>query len=180
MSVTYDDMVRAMRGNDERYDGLFYIGVRSTGIYCLPSCKARLPLLKNVRFYESREDAIAAGLRPCRRCRPELYPDILPEWLPEIITYMRNHQTDRLTERDLVSIGRVNISTIRRHFKSHLGITPLAYHRRIRLDYARQLLEAGDDYLSAAFACGYDSVSGFRDAYTRRFGHPPGEIHAKH
>ena len=72
-------MVQAMQQNDATFDGRFYVGVHSTGIYCLPSCKAKLPLLKNVVFYESREEAIAAGLRGCKRCRAAQFPDLLPQ-----------------------------------------------------------------------------------------------------
>ncbi len=179
MKIAYNEMVRAMCTNDSRYDGTFYIGVHSTGIYCLPSCKARLPLLKNVRFYFSREEAISAALRPCRRCRPELYPNTLPEWLPRILEYMNEQCNERLTEGELMRIGGVDISTIRRHFKAHLDQSPLAFHRRLRLLQAHRMIEDGDDYLTAAFSCGYHSVSGFRDAYRRTFGHPPGGVHVR-
>ena len=66
-TLTENQMIHAMQTNDSRYDGRFFVGVHSTGIYCLPSCKARLPKLKNVRFYPTREDALAAGLRGCKR-----------------------------------------------------------------------------------------------------------------
>ena len=174
--LNYDTMVSAMRNNDASYDGKFYVGVHSTGIYCLPSCKAKLPHLKNVRFYATREEAMAAGLRGCKRCKSETYPDILPQWLKAVLEYMKDHTAERLNELRLIQMTKVDISTIRRYFKSHLGLTPLAFHRRIRLNYARQLLEQGSDYLNAAYACGYQSVSGFREAFVRQFGETPGRI----
>ena len=94
--LTYQEMVQAMRGNDDAYDGRFYVGVHSTGIYCLPSCKAKLPQLKNVVFYGSREEAIAAGLRGCLRCKSQKYPDILPQWLFDVLFYMREHRDTKL------------------------------------------------------------------------------------
>lgn len=168
-----------MRSNDQSFDGVFYVGVHSTGIYCLPSCKAKLPKLENVTFYQSREEAIAAGLRGCKRCRSEKYPDVLPEWLHEVLAYMRRHRNERLTEDKLIRMTAVDISTIRRYFRSHLGTTPLAFHRRIRLQYARELLASGHDFLAAAYESGYESASGFREAFVRLYGAPPGRFYAE-
>lgn len=179
MKLSYDQMVRAMTDNDSSYDGKFYVGVHSTGIYCLPSCKARLPLLKNVVFYVTREEAIAAGLRGCKRCKSETFPDVLPVWLHEALKYMREHRTERLNEDKLIRMTGMDISTVRRYFKNHLGMTPLAFHRKIRLNHARSMIESGQDYLSAAYECGYESSSGFREAFTRQFGCPPGRLYAK-
>jgi AraC family transcriptional regulator of adaptative response / DNA-3-methyladenine glycosylase II len=81
-------MIEAMRRNDASYDGRFYVGVHSTGIYCLPSCKAKLPLLKNIVFYKTREEAIAAGLRGCKRCKSEQFPDVLPDWLKSAVIFV--------------------------------------------------------------------------------------------
>jgi AraC family transcriptional regulator of adaptative response/methylated-DNA-[protein]-cysteine methyltransferase len=172
-------MITAMRNNDASYDGKFYVGVTSTRIYCLPSCRAKLPKLENVVFYATREEAIAAGLRGCRRCKSERYPDILPVWLYQILKYMKEHHAERLTEDKLISLSPVDISTVRRYFKIHLGMTPLAFHRKIRLDHARQLLESGVNYLETAYECGYESTSGFREAFLRQYGCPPGRLYVK-
>jgi AraC family transcriptional regulator of adaptative response/methylated-DNA-[protein]-cysteine methyltransferase len=179
MKLSHKGMVEAMTQNDATYDGKFYVGVHSTGIYCLPSCKAKKPKLKNVVFYPTREEAIAAGLRGCKRCKSEKFPDVLPTWLHTVLGFMRENRTERLNEGKLIQMAGVDISTIRRYFKTHLGMTPLVFHRRSRLDYARQLIESGYDYLSAAYECGYESASGFREAFTRQFGKPPGRFYAK-
>lgn len=163
-----------MRQNDEAYDGRFYVGVRTTGIYCLPSCRARLPNPGNVVFYDTREGAIVAGLRACKRCKSDRFPDVLPDWLGHLIGYMNDHRSLRLTEQKLASKAGVNISTIRRYFKQHQQVTPLSFHRKLRLRHARGLIENGSDYLSAGFDCGYESASGFREAFEREFGCPPG------
>ncbi len=177
--LTYQQMVSAMRQSDARFDGRFWVGVRSTGIYCLPSCPAKLPLLRNVVFYASREEAIAAGLRGCKRCKSDRYPDILPEWYKALLRHMAAHRHERLTENSLVSMAGVEISTIRRCFRKNLGLTPLAFHRRLRLRRARSLIEGGEDYLGAAFECGWESVSAFRDAYKKQFGFSPGGRHVE-
>lgn len=168
-----------MRNNDSKYDGLYYVGVHSTGVFCLPSCKAKKPKLENVVFYSTREEAIAAGLRGCKRCKSEKFPDVLPEWLHSVLRFMKANSMERLNEDKLIQISGVDISTVRRYFKIHLSITPLSFHRRLRLNYARQLLESGLDYLSAAYESGYESASGFREAFTRQFGQPPGRYYAK-
>ena len=179
MKLTNEDMLAAMRRNDSDYDGRFYVGVLSTGIYCLPSCRARLPLPRNVRFYATREAALVAGLRACKRCRPDRFPNVLPEWMTAVTDYMRAHPDQRLTEHDLARQAGVDISTIRRYFKRFHQSTPLAFHRSLRLTYARELIEAGKDYLEAAYACGYESASGFRDAFAREFGGPPGKYYVR-
>ncbi|PWB74967.1 hypothetical protein C3F09_03125, partial [candidate division GN15 bacterium] len=163
-------MIRAMRTNDARFDGQFYVGVHSTGIYCLPSCKARLPRLENVRFYSTREEALAAGLRGCKRCRSDRFPDVLPDWVKRLIVYMRENRTTRITEQTLVAQAGVDITTVRRHFKAQLGMTPLAFNRRQRLFYGKHLIESGIDCLNAGYECGFESSSGFRTAFARQFG----------
>lgn len=174
---SHKEMVDAMTRNDPSYDGRFYVGVISTGIYCLPSCKAKLPKIENVVFFAAREEAIGAGLRGCKRCRSEQYPDILPAWLHDVLKFMRENRTERLNERKLIQMTGHDISTVRRYFKTHLGTTPLGFHRRLRLNYARDLIESGRDYLSAAYDCGYESASGFRDAFAKQFGRPPGRLY---
>lgn len=165
---------------DSRYNGRFYVGVHSTGIYCLPTCRARMPYLKNVRFYLTREDALAAGLRGCKRCRSDRFPDVLPDWVKHLIVFMRENRTERITEQTLVAEAGVDITTIRRHFKAQLGMTPLAFNRRQRLSYGKQLIESGMDCLNAGYECGFESSSGFRTAFARQFGKPPGEFYAHH
>jgi AraC family transcriptional regulator, regulatory protein of adaptative response / methylated-DNA-[protein]-cysteine methyltransferase len=167
---TYDEMVAAMRNNDSRYDGRFFVCVKSTGIYCLPSCKAKRPLLKNVVFMPTREEAIAAGFRGCKRCRAEFFPNTRPPWLEPILRTLTQTKTQRLDEQTLADAGGVDISTIRRYFKSYLNTTPMAMHRNIRLEHAHSLLKRGSDYLTAAYAAGFESPSGFRDAFVKRYG----------
>lgn len=179
LRLTHAQMLRAMQTNDASYDGKFYVGVVSTGIYCLPSCKARLPRPENVVFYPTREAAVAAGLRGCKRCRSEQFPDVLPEWLPAVLAFMQAHPGDRLTEERLIGITGVDISTVRRYFKQQHGTTPLAFHRKVRLEHARRLMEDGADYLSAAYDSGFESASGFRDAFVREFGRLPGGHHSR-
>jgi AraC family transcriptional regulator of adaptative response/methylated-DNA-[protein]-cysteine methyltransferase len=173
--ITYDEMVKAMLTDDARYDGKFYVCVRSTHIFCLPSCTAKQPKLENVVFHRTQKDAIAAGYRGCKRCRAEFYPNLAPQWLDSALEFMRTNQTSRIRERELSDRIGVDISTIRRYFRTYLDTTPMAFHRRMRLDHARSLIEEGEDYLTAAYECGFESASGFRDAFIKQFGYVPGK-----
>lgn len=168
-------MIRAMTQSDGRYDGRFYVGVHSTKIYCLPSCPARLPQLKNVRFYATREAAIAAGLRGCKRCKSETYPDVLPAWYHKSLGYLKTNLSEKLDEDKLMRLTGVEISTLRRTFAKRIGQTPLAFHRQLRLQRAHELIANGADCLSAAFDSGWESSSGFREAFEKQFGYPPGQ-----
>lgn len=172
-------MLRAMRDNNAKYNGRFFVGVTSTGIYCLPTCTARMPLEKNIVFYPTREDAIAAGLRGCKRCHSESYPDVLPAWLHALLDHMKINCSVRLTETELMKISKVEISTVRRHFKTQMNTTPAKFHRKIRLNHALSLIEEGQDYLSAAYDCGWESASAFRRAFQLQFGKPPGRFYAR-
>lgn len=169
-------MVKAMTESDSQYDGKFYTGVMTTGIYCLPSCKAKLPKIINVVFFASREEAIAFGLRGCKRCKSEFYPDVLPKWLPAVIDQMKNNRNGKLNEIKLTEMSGCDISTIRRYFKEHVGMSPMAFHRKLRLEYAKKLIESGDDYFSAGYNIGYESSSGFREAFRKEFGMSPGSL----
>jgi len=161
---------------DAAFDGRFYVGVTTTGIYCLPSCKAKKPLAKNIVFFSDRAEAIAAGFRGCKRCNSESYPDVAPEWLRDVLELMRNEPAGRLDENELADRAGVDISTVRRHFKTKFGTTPIAFHRKARLARAKTLLEGGVDYLTAAYECGFESASGFRDAFVKEYGIPPGGV----
>lgn len=172
-------MVTAMRESNAAYNGRFYVGVHSTGIYCLPSCRAKLPLMKNVVFYVIREEAIAAGLRGCKRCKSEQFPDVLPKWLMPMVKRMNENLSAKLSESLLRQWAGVDSTTIRRYFKEHVKTTPLSFHRKLRLNHARRLIESGESYLNAAYDCGFESSSGFRDAFVKQFGFPPGSVDAR-
>jgi AraC family transcriptional regulator of adaptative response/methylated-DNA-[protein]-cysteine methyltransferase len=174
MKFTKEEMITAMQNNDASYDGKFFVCVTTTGIYCLPSCKAKLPLIKNVVFLETREEALAAGFRGCKRCRSEFFPNTQPPWLEPVVATIRQANTRKLDEQSLAEVAGVDISTIRRYFKSYMNTTPLAMHRRVRLDHARTLIQRGSDYLTAAYETGFESSSGFRDAFIKQYGYPPG------
>lgn len=165
--------------NEKNYDGIFYMGVHTTEIYCLPSCKAKTPLIKNVKFYNTREDAIAAGLRGCKRCRSEFFPFVQPPWFNLVLEYLSSNLSAKIKEDQLEQLAKVNISTIQRYFRQYLKFSVMSYHRKLRLDYAKKLITEGVDLLDIPYLIGYDSMSGFRDAFNKEYGYNPGEINGK-
>lgn len=169
-------MLDARIKRDARYDGKFYVGIRTMKTYCLPSCKAKLALEKNTIFFSTKEEAISAGYRSCKRCLADQFPEISPPWLKNILYYLKNQISEKITEEQLVRIANVDISTIRRHFKSLYGLTPISYQRKRRLIYAKELIEKGVEFKVIPSRCGYKSISGFRTAFIKEFGQSPGEL----
>lgn len=179
LELNHQTMLQAFKECNSNYNGKFYVGVKSTGIYCLPSCKARLPLEKNIVFMKTREEAIQAGLRGCLRCKSEFYPDVNPKWLDEIKEYLDEYVDKKIDEKELIRIANTDITTIRRYFKYQYHLTPITYHRKKRLQIAWDLIQSGTNYISAAYDTGFESVSGFRDAFYKEFAKTPGEINGK-
>lgn len=165
-------MERAYLKRDGAFDGLFFVGVRTTGIFCRPTCPARKPLPRNVEYFSSAREALAAGYRPCQRCRPVDLDD-QPEWAARLIEDVEREPASRITDDDLASRG-VDPATVRRYFHRHYGMTFQAYSRARRLEGALHCIREGMPLGSAAFESGYNSESGFRDAFLRTFGQTPG------
>ncbi|MHA1945023.1 MAG: Ada metal-binding domain-containing protein [Candidatus Hodarchaeales archaeon] len=170
---TFEIMLNAAKSNDAFYDGKFWLGVKSTNIYCLPSCKARFPLEKNLLFFLKREEAVKNGFRGCKRCKSEFYPFVEPLWLESIKQYMKRNLNRKITEIELIEIADVDITTIRRYFKFHQKISLLAYHRKLRMSHAKKLLEKGTDVKSVYKLVGYQSKEGFIHAFKQEFGYLP-------
>jgi methylphosphotriester-DNA--protein-cysteine methyltransferase len=175
--LSYEDMIRARVRRDALYDGHFYVGVRTMKIYCLPSCKARLSLKENMVFFITREEATTAGYRSCKRCKPDMFPNNKPHWLDQVLLYMKRNVSQRINEKTLACIARVDISTIRRNFKIYYRLPPIAYHRKLRLAYAKELIRKGVNYKELPSRCGFKSNSGFRAAFSKEFGQSPGEVY---
>jgi AraC family transcriptional regulator of adaptative response/methylated-DNA-[protein]-cysteine methyltransferase len=175
-SLAHDTMLKARLSRDAAYDGKFYVGVRTMKIFCLPSCKAKMPRSKeNMVFFKNREEAILAGYRGCKRCQAADYPNTAPTWLEDLLALMRAELTRKIPEYELAQLARVDITTIRRYFKLRFRMTPNAFHRKLRLGYAKTLIEEGLDCPTAASECGFKSYSGFRDAFVKEYRLLPGE-----
>jgi len=164
-------MLRAFNERDPASEGIFFVGVRTTGIFCRPTCKARKPRPENVEFFPDPSAALHAGFRPCKLCRPmnEVRPPPLVEKLRDAVERSPDR---RLMDKELSALG-VDPSTARRQFKRHYGMTFQAYHRARRMGLALREVKDGARVIDAQLGSGFDSASGFRDAFVRIFGEPP-------
>jgi AraC family transcriptional regulator of adaptative response/methylated-DNA-[protein]-cysteine methyltransferase len=168
-----DEMLAIMARRDAAHDGAFLVGVRTQRIYCLVSCRAKLPLPGNVVFFASREQAEAAGYRPCRRCRPDRHPDPAPAWVERCVRHLHANTDRRVSDWELADLARVDVGTLRRHFRLKVGRTPVAYHRDVRLERAAAMLLRRCPVLQTSEEVGFESLSGFVDAFRRRYGITP-------
>ncbi len=175
---------RARRSRDPRFDGRFFIGVTSTGIYCRPICPANSPKESNVRYYLSAAAAAEAGFRPCLRCRPETSPGT-PAWLGSSTTVSRALRL--IEENGLAGVSletlaeRLGIGSrqLRRLFLQHLGAPPVAVVQTRRLHFAKRLIDETDlPFTQAALASGFGSVRRFNASFRELYKRTPTELRA--
>lgn len=174
-----DEMYRALLRRDSSYEGVFYLGVRTTGIFCRPTCPARKPKRENVEFFGSTREAVTAGYRPCRRCRPMRPEGAAPEWIEGLLRELDADPSRRWRDADLRAAG-LDPARVRRWFKRHHHMTFHAYQRARRLGSALGQIRNGDDIMGTAYDHGYESLSGFRDAFAHLFGDTPGRTAKVH
>ena len=166
------EMEQAYSERDASYDGLFFLGVRTTGVFCRPTCPARKPLAKNVDYFPTAQAALVAGYRPCKRCRP-LELDDQPPWAADLPAEVERDPSSRITDGDLRDRG-IGPGTVRRHFLRRYGMTFQAFTRARRLSKALNQIRENGSLDGAVFESGYESHSGFRTAFGRMFGDTPG------
>lgn len=166
------EMLDAFHRRDPAYEGVFVTCVRTTGIFCRPTCPARKPRSENVEFFPAARDALAAGYRPCRRCRPLEPKGQPPDWLRPLIEAVEEEPARRWRDDDLRRRG-LEPERVRRWFKAHHGMTFQAYQRTRRLGLAWRSIRDGAGVTDAAFDHGYESESAFREAFERLFGASP-------
>src|ERR1051326_5106987 len=167
-----ETMYRALVNRDPSFEGIFYIGVRTTGIFCRPTCSAKKPARENVDFFATSSDALESGYRPCLRCHP-LDPSARPPKLIErLCAEVERAPGGRLTDKELAALS-IDPSTARRQFKRHYGMTFQAYHRARRMGLALRGVQKGERVEEVRNGSGFESQSGFRGAFTRIFGQTP-------
>lgn len=156
---------------DRRFDGAFVTGVHSTGIYCRPSCPARPPRRENVRFYAKPEDAEAAGLRACLRCKPEAVSRDEAA-VAEAIKVLRDAEEAVPLEK-LAAIAGYSPAHFQRLFKRAVGLSPAAFARALRIERAADALTSGESVTDAVYEAGYGAPSRFYEAAGERLGMAP-------
>ncbi|MCB2074511.1 MAG: bifunctional DNA-binding transcriptional regulator/O6-methylguanine-DNA methyltransferase Ada [Novosphingobium sp.] len=156
---------------DRRFDGDFVMGVHSTGIYCRPSCPARQPKRENVSFYASNEEAEAAGLRPCLRCRPDS-ASREEEAVFRAIAMLRDAEAP-VPLATLAEATGYSPSHFQRLFKRAVGLSPSAFARALRMERAEDALSAGESVTGALYDSGFGASSRFYEASEGRMGMAP-------
>src|SRR3954471_13942032 len=169
---TVRTMYRALSRRDSNYEGVFFTGVKTTGIFCRPTCRAKRPKPQNVEFFPTINEALHGGYRPCRLCRPMDSTKPVPPLVERLRRAVEAAADGRVTDKDLVAMG-VEPSTARRQFRAYHGMTFHAYQRARRMGLALRDVKAGKPVVDVQLARGYESTSGFREAFTRVFGTPP-------
>src|SRR6185503_537359 len=150
------EMQRAFMSGDASYDGVFVTGVRTTGIFCRPSCPARKPRPDRVEFFATPKEAAFSGYRPCKRCRPLDVEGRGPVWVQTLLRKVEREPNSRLPEQELRRIG-IDPARARRYFLKHYGMTFQAYCRSRRLNGAFQLIKKGATVNQAMNEAGFGS-----------------------
>ena len=170
----YDALIR----RDAAYDGHAFVGVTSTGVFCRLTCPARNPKRENTVFFDSIAASLAAGFRPCKRCKPLAQTGSRDPVVARLTALLDRDSGRRWTEADLIALGH-DPSTVRRAFKRHFGMTFLEFARLRRIGRGMERLSSGASVIDAQLEASFESGSGFRAAMTRLLGHPPAETRGR-
>ncbi|AQS62353.1 Bifunctional transcriptional activator/DNA repair enzyme Ada [Rhizobium rhizogenes] len=167
-----ETLYSALVNKDPAYEGVAYVCVTSTKIFCRFTCTARKPKIENCRFRETIAECLEAGFRPCKRCKPMLSYGTADETVSSLLTALENEPARRWREEDVVALGH-DPSTVRRSFKRRFGMSFLEIARLRRLGDAVTGLASGEAVIGAQIDAGYESGSGFRAAINQFFGASP-------
>lgn len=182
MTLDADTCYAALTARDRRFDGLFFVGVKTTGIYCRPVCTARTPGRDRCTFYGTPAEAEKAGFRACLRCRPELAPgnsavDALPRLVESAVALIGEGFMNDQGVDELASELGVTARHLRRAMEERLGVSPVELAQSRRLALAKQLLhDTSLGLAEIAFASGFQSVRRFNTLFTERFGRAPSAL----
>ena len=172
MNLPNDIMYNASFNKDASFEGVFWMGVKTTGIFCRPTCTARKPKPENVEFFSNTKDAILKGYRPCKVCKPLEKLNETPKYIQEIIDELVENPSLKFKDYDLVKRG-IEPATMRRWFLKNHGITFQAYQRMFRINSAFKKIQQGETVTETALESGYESLSGFTESFKNVFGVSP-------
>jgi len=171
-NLSFQEKYNAIGIKNSLYEGIFITTVKTTGIFCRPACRARKPKIENVIFYDTAQQALQNGFRPCKICKPMEKQDETPEYIKLIIKELHQNPYLRIKGFDLRQ-REIEPSHIRRWFKKHHNMTFHAYQRMLRINTAFSGIKRGEVISNSAFDCGFESLSGFNESYRSVFGESP-------
>ncbi|MDH3648841.1 MAG: methylated-DNA--[protein]-cysteine S-methyltransferase [Saprospiraceae bacterium] len=157
-------MYRALVNRDPSYEGIFYAAIKTTGIFCRPTCRARKPRPENTEYYRSTREALMHGYRPCKVCDPMHRLGETPPWLSPLLELLEKEPTQKIRDQQMREMS-LDPARVRRWFKRHHQMTFHAYQRSLRINHAFGTMKQGEAVTTTAFASGYDSLSGFQTAF---------------
>jgi len=172
MILTDETMYKALVDKDVAYEGTFVAAVKTTGVFCRPTCTARKPKKENVEFFKTTKEALAKGYRPCKICRPLERFGKTPDFVKRVLDEISVDPSKKFRDRDLIASG-IEPSKIRRWFLKNHGVTFHAYQRMFRINTAFKKIREGESVTSVAFDSGYESLSGFNESFKSIFGVAP-------
>ncbi|MFP5597650.1 bifunctional transcriptional activator/DNA repair enzyme AdaA [Kluyvera sp. 142486] len=171
-SAQCDTWYQALLARASEYTGVFYVGVKTTGVFCISVCRARKPKRENVEFYRDFKSALDAGFRPCKVCRPTENACSAPDFIEQALELVRQTPKARVSDTHLRE-HHISPERVRRWFLHHHGITFQAFQRMQRVNVALQELKSGRSATDVAFDSGYESLSGFGYTYKKLTGSSP-------
>lgn len=178
--LSFEEMWERILACDDRYDGLFFTAVKTTRIYCRPSCRSRKPKPQNVEFYVRMNEAESAGYRPCKRCQPEVEHSPWNAFVLQARSFIVDHYRDDLLLKDIAEHVKLSAYYLERLFKQETGETPRMYLEKVRVDRAAHLLRCSDKpNLDICYETGFRTPSNFYQAFRRRHQCSPGEYRAQ-
>lgn len=166
---------QALLDKKAEYEGIFFVGVKTTGVFCRPTCPARKPKFENCEFFENAQEALLASFRPCKRCRPLSHPNHVSKLIQGLVEAVEENPEKRWKDKDFRALS-VDASTARRQFKKRFGMTFVEYARARRMGLAMKQIRSGEAVIDAQLSTGYESSSGFRDAFSRIMGAAPTKL----
>ncbi|WP_424962201.1 bifunctional transcriptional activator/DNA repair enzyme AdaA [Ekhidna sp.] len=172
--LSSDEMYQALLDRNSHYEGVFVVGVKTTGIFCRPTCSARKPKYENVEFFKNTKEALCHGYRACKVCRPMKNYQSAPDWLIPLLNAVEENPSKKWKDYELSQLG-FSPSRVRRYFKKTHGITFQAYLRMSRINNAFSKIKEGQTVTQSAFEQGYESLSGFSDTFKNMTGFSPGK-----
>ncbi|MBX3708880.1 MAG: bifunctional transcriptional activator/DNA repair protein Ada [Gammaproteobacteria bacterium] len=164
---------QALINKNSAYEGIFYVGVKTTGVFCRPTCPAKKPKLENCEFFKTAKEALLASFRPCQRCQPLSHPNQVPAIVRILVKAIEDNPEKRWKEEDFRQLLSIDVSTARRQFKKRFGMTFVEYARARRMGLALRHIKEGNPVIDAQLTTGYESSSGFRDAFSKIMGAAP-------
>lgn len=165
-------MYNALVNKDVSYEGIFYAAIKTTGIFCRPTCTARKPKVENVEFFSTTKEAILKGYRPCKVCNPLEKLGATPDYIKDILNELNADPSLKFKDWDLMQRG-IEPNNLRRWFLKNHGITFHSYQRMYRINSAFKKIQNGEPVAAVAFEAGYESLSGFNDSFKSIFGVSP-------